>query len=90
MTWKVLARHKWVQHCSITESINTETGDRRFTATILGWRNWRIFQGDLNSIPGNGAREVRNKVEEILDRIIQGDESVFTENVTLTPPERSC
>ncbi len=78
---KILARHKWVSGAIITESVDTNKGNkdtsyRRFTATIRGWRNWRIFEGYLKE---NTAQIVMNKVREIRDKIDNGDEKVFLE-----------
>jgi len=84
MTWKIIARHKWVSNATITESELIEddipsglTLYRRFTATILGWRGFRIFEGRIYSGVGG---DVRAKVTEIRDRIEAGDESVFHES----------
>ena len=84
MTWKIIARHKWVSNATITESELIEddipsglTSYRRFTATILGWRGFRIFEGRIYSGVGE---DVRAKVTEIRDRIEAGDESVFHES----------
>lgn len=69
---RILARHCWVDGATITESISKDGRMRRFTATIWGFRNWRIYEGsDWN------ARKIINKVREIRDRINSGDESVF-------------
>jgi len=79
MTWKKLAVHNWVSGCKITESEKQGTGDvciRRFTATIRGWRNFRIYEGELKE---GIAKQVKEKVREIRDRIDSGDEKVFYE-----------
>lgn len=67
-------RHKkWVQDATITETV-LDDGKRRFTATILGYQNWKI--GEFS--PGPGVAEtVIAKVKEIHARISSGDESVF-------------
>ena len=76
---KVLARHKWLVGCIITESYdeNKSTAKqayRRFTATIRGWRNWVIYEGFVTK---NTTQLVIDKVKSIRERIDQGDESVF-------------
>lgn len=77
--WKILARHKWIIGAVITESVNENKSDinktyRRFTATVRGWRNFKIYEGYLHEID---TKEIINKVREIRDRIDNGDESVF-------------
>lgn len=76
--FKVLARHKWLVGATITESMSlVDDGVRRFTATIEGWRNWKIYEGPL------GGEKVTNfvldKVRGIRKRIQSGDETVFEE-----------
>lgn len=80
--WKVLARHKWVSGAKITESmlIDSETGFRRFTATIRGWDNWHIWQGDTAYKEMKPrVDEIVKRVTEIRDRIDKDDETVFSE-----------
>jgi hypothetical protein len=76
--WRRLARHKWVDRCTISESINTETNQRRFSATIDGWQNWRLMVVEQTS-PAI-AQQVIDKVRSILERIDSGDEEVFEQN----------
>ncbi len=76
---KILARHKWLIGCTITESVDdkksTTTKDyRSFTATIRGWRNWLIFEGLVDS---NTTNFVIDKVKSIRKRIDENDKSVF-------------
>ena len=78
MKFKVLARHKWLTGVTISESINTESGERRFTATIRGWRNWKIWQGQTDD-NDKTVKFVIDKVRTIRDRIDSGDESIFNE-----------
>ncbi|MHB8276375.1 MAG: hypothetical protein ACYDIA_01810 [Candidatus Humimicrobiaceae bacterium] len=70
---KILARHKWVLGATITESLVDEDKNiRRFTATIRGWRNFKIYEGaDINT------KSIIKKVKEIRGRIDMGDETVF-------------
>jgi len=78
--WKILARQrKWVHNCCITESINTETGERRFTATIDGWQNFRILIAPQSS--PQVAERVGEIVRSIRDRIEGGDETIFEEHI---------
>lgn len=78
-TWKVLAHHKrWVEGATITESVvDNYAGDipvRRFTATIRGWQNWKLYQGNKWNI-----KAIIQHVHEIQDRIDRNDETIFTE-----------
>ena len=72
---------KWVVGSAITESINTENDKiRRYTATIRGWRGWKIYEGQVfPELP----HFLFEKVREIRDRIDKGDETVFHEKVCL-------
>ncbi len=76
---KILARHKWLVGCTITESFdNTKDTEaqvyRRFTATIRGWRNWLIFEG---LVTPDTTQFVIDKVKSIRKRIDENDKSVF-------------
>jgi len=75
--WKRLATHKWVAGATITESVNSYTGDRRYCATIRGYRNWRIAEGKPTD---DLINKVLYAVISIRDRIDAGDETVFTES----------
>ena len=68
---KILARHKWVDGAVITESAG-DYGIRRFTATIRGWKNWKIYEGTSWNV-----KEIIKTVQSIRDRIDAGDDSVF-------------
>ena len=76
---KIIARHKWLAGCLITES-DDETRStktqayRRFTATIRGWHNWLIYEGFVTK---STTQVVIDKVKSIRERIDRGDESVF-------------
>ena len=76
--WKILARHKWLIGCIITESHNEAKSDikpyRRFTATVRGWQNFVIYEGYLYDGITNTIIE---KVKKIREKIDSGDESVF-------------
>jgi hypothetical protein len=78
---RVIARHNnWVSGATITESIIDDSGNRRFTSTIQGWRNFLIYEGR----PGDDVgRRVQAKVREIRDRIEAGDEKVFHEDTRI-------
>ncbi|GFN32541.1 hypothetical protein [Paenibacillus xylaniclasticus] len=85
--WNVISRHKWVAGAVITESYNENNSNvRRFTATIRGWRNFKIFEGEARP---NIRQEVMNKVVEIRDRIDSGDETVFEED-TIIKDKTTC
>lgn len=76
---KILARHKWVSGATITESVDEtkpkrKTSYRRFTATIRGFQNWKIYEGYLSEETDENVKRV---VEEIRDRIDANDEGVF-------------
>jgi hypothetical protein len=73
---KVLARHsKWVAGTKITESADSnDTTYRRFTATIMGFSNWEIFEGHIRE---GIAESVVKVVRNIKARIESGDEAVF-------------
>ena len=77
--WKIIARHKWISGATVTESYldDPAVNLRRFTATIRGWRNWKMYEGVLYH---GLADKVAERVREIRDRIDAGDESVFNEN----------
>lgn len=80
--WRVLAKHKWVAGAIITESYNVDCSHfRRFTETIRGWRNFKIYEGEINQ---EIAEKIQNKVIEIRDRIDARDESVFIEETQIT------
>jgi len=81
MAWKVIGKHKWVAGAVITESHNerkstTKKAYNRFTATIRGWRNWKICEGFYDECT---TQSIIEKVQDIQDRIDEGDESVFKE-----------
>lgn len=74
-TWKILARHKWVAGCTITESIcRSNARTRRYTATIRGWQNWKIYEGQIFDTT---VAQIIGKVKGIRLRIDAGDETVF-------------
>ena len=45
MSWRILARHRWVVGALITESVNDDSTAYRYTATVRGYRNWKVFEG---------------------------------------------
>lgn len=77
---KIIARHKWVAGCTITESHDDAkdaqglTAYRRFTATIRGYRGWKIYEGRLENIT---IKKIQSIVRHIRQRIDVDDESVF-------------
>ncbi|WP_240416601.1 hypothetical protein [Paenibacillus periandrae] len=85
--WRILARHRWVSGATITESVNEIDEDiRRFTATIRGWKNFRIYEGDPRHIE---TKRIMERVMQIRDQIDSGDAKVFYENITLVPVDES-
>lgn len=78
---KIIGRHKWLAGCLITESYDVEDYTyRRFTATINGWRNFKIYEG---YIVQNFTDSIIARVKSIRQRIEEGDDSVFREDVSL-------
>lgn len=78
MRFRILGRHNdWVVGAKISESIAVGDEDvRRFTATIRGSRNWKIYQRRATEATLN---YVISTVQAIRDKIDQGDEEVFYE-----------
>lgn len=81
--FRILARHKWVEGAIITESVRRDDATdengvsiRRFTATIRGFRNWKIYEG---SAPSDIVRHIIKYVSDIRDKIDNGDNEVFKE-----------
>lgn len=83
MAWKVIAReHYWINGAIVYECYDSrDSSSRRWTATIRGYRNWKIGTAryDGNRTAHQITNEVKKHVEAIRDRIDAGDESVFTE-----------
>lgn len=77
--WKVVSRHKWVDGCTISESVQVDGPMRRFTATILGWGNWRIWIGEVTAAWPHVLATIMAKVVAIRVRIAECDDSVFDE-----------
>jgi len=79
--WTVVARqHRWVAGATITESYNADDiTERRFTATIRGFQNWKIRQGKNVPDCATAVADVVSRVKAIRDRIDAGDEAVFAE-----------
>jgi len=81
--WRILGRYKHlINDVTVTQSwlSNSEPEIMRFTATICGWRNWKIWQGHI--VFGRGCfvwEDVKKKIEVIKKRILDGDEKVFYE-----------
>ena len=77
---KILARHKWVAGAVITESVDEkkegykDISFRRFTATIHGFRNWKIYEGYLAE---DTAEKVIEMVKYIRGQIEKGDREIF-------------
>ena len=77
--WKKVSVHKELVGCKISEFHKNNPDSKfvlmRFTATIQGWRNWKIAEGRADKIVY--ATDVLEKVRNIRDRIDAGDDSVF-------------
>ena len=72
---KIIARHKWVAGATITESYDPDNPSyRRYTATIRGYRNWKIFEGHIG---GSTVDNIIRDVTAIRNRIDAGDEDIF-------------
>ena len=80
-TWKILQRNRrLLERSTITESVNLVTGERRWSATIDGWMNWRLLVvGEFETSPDT-VRLVVEKARSILERIDAGDEDVFDQS----------
>jgi hypothetical protein len=62
--WKIIGRHRDIEGCVITESHLISSENElyvRFVATILGWRNFNIYEGyafdDMLEIVENKVRK---------------------------------
>jgi len=74
--FRIVAKHKWVLNATITESVCiTDDSIRRFTATICGWKNWKIYEGEMGS--GEVANFVFDKVRDIRNKLESGDETIL-------------
>lgn len=69
MSWKIIGRHRWIVGAVISESVNDDDSARRYTATVRGYRNWKIFEGEL--FPGY-VQLIFRVVCAIRDRIDEG------------------
>ena len=74
MGFHVVGRHRWIAGATITESTDEDGWTRRFTATIRGWRNWKIYQG-----PAINPQFVADAVRRIRDQIDEGGGTIFAE-----------
>lgn len=73
---RIIARHKNIAGCTLTESI--EGNVRRFTATVRGWQKFKIYEGkdwDIDRI----VKRVR-AIRQLIDHNV---EIIFYTNVTL-------
>lgn len=80
--WKRVGVHTtWLKDCKISESVQIVKGDsttlRRFTATICGYQNFFLWQGDIYT---RGYIDLVIKAAtSIRDRIERKDETVFSD-----------
>ena len=67
MSWRILARHRWIIGALITESVNSDSTAYRYTATVRGYRNWRIFEGtggsDYLTLIIRVVRAIRDQID---------------------------
>ena len=72
--YRVIARHKWVSDCTITELVSDCDRYRKFVATISGWRGFELYCG----VPyPELVQEIIKKVKEIRERIKIDDKSFY-------------
>ncbi len=75
--WKVIARHKWVSGCTITESYRVDEDKyRKFTATINGWRGFELYCGAITDNE-TLTKRIIDKVKDIQQAIQRGDDWFF-------------
>ena len=65
----ILARHKWLVDCIISEMIDTETNKRYYVAKICGYGGWYLS----NDNPQN----ICDELQLIRDKIENGDKRIF-------------
>lgn len=70
---------RWVSDATITENMHIETEIRQFTATIKGWRNWKIVRAADSVSTPQIVEVVEARVRAIKARIEAGDDAVFSE-----------
>ena len=59
--WRIIARHKWIPKTVLTESYLIEDDNfRRFTATIDGFRNFKIYEGRSTDV-----EKIKRKLESV-------------------------
>lgn len=80
--WIKVGVTNYSKDIKLTESYSRSSDGfiRRFTATICGFRNWKLYEGRM--IPQT-MRLIIDKAKEIRSRIELHDDSIFTENVTI-------
>lgn len=66
---KILAKHKWLVKCTINEMIDTNTEQRYFVATVLGWNGFYI--------PYLPTDKVISEIKKIREKITNGDMEIF-------------
>ena len=75
--WRIIGRHRWVSGAVISESYSlADDRIRRYSATIRGWRNWKLFEGE--TCP-EIVTIIQERVRTIRDRIDADDKNVFSE-----------
>jgi hypothetical protein len=79
--WIIIARHKWVNNTTITESYyHSNNKNRRFVATVNGWRNFVLYEGEVSPII---IEKIINKVKYIKSKIENNDDIIFYEDIMI-------
>ncbi len=78
MGWKIMARHNdWAAGAKISASMGRgeDAGKWRYTATICGSQNWKIYEGESTS--QEILQLIIAVVRAIRDKIDAHDEAVY-------------
>lgn len=67
--WKIIGRHRWVAGATISESISQdEERHSRFTATIRGYQNWKLYEGrpseEILQLVITAVRAIRDQIDK--------------------------
>ncbi len=65
---QIIARHRWVINATITESYRERDNMRRFTATIYGFRNYKIWEGAGDVNHANVVMECVMKLRDQIEK----------------------
>lgn len=79
--WRVIGRHRWVAGATISESIRIDGGKaHRFTATIRGYRNWKIFEGTVSPAILESVIRVVRAIRDQIDKDGEDCEALMAVN----------